>query len=182
MSANAFIKQYYGQEKEGIGAKISGALPASKKHVNKAIDELAVDSMENTLHIHALYQHLGIEMPDLEYQAVEMVGARREKKVLDMKFEEYQKREDAYLQGSILEKSRRFFGGAPVNPLKEDKAPVVNITLPEGLLAGAQGESPKLQAMEVQLQTLEKSLETLIGALSQQFDQQQPQAQAEVAK
>lgn len=181
MSANSFVKQFYGQEKEGIGAKIVGALPASRKQVKKDIDELSVDAMENTLHIHALYQHLGIEMPDLEHQAVELVGARREKKVLDMKVEEYQKREDAYLHGSILEKSRRFFGGAPVNPLKEEKQPVINIQLPEGLLgqAPAVTENKKIQAMEVQMNEMKESLETLIQGLSAQFQQQQP-VEAEV--
>lgn len=178
MSANAFVKQFYGQEQPSLGAKIAGALPASRKQVGKSIDELSVDGMENTLHIHALYQHLGIEMPDLEHQAVELVGARREKKVLDMKVEEYQKREDAYLQGSILEKSRRFFGGAPVNPLKEEKQPVINIQLPEGLLGQAPvKDDEKIQAMNVRMDEMQESLETLIQGLSAQFQQQQPQAE-----
>ena len=187
-SANSFVKQFYGQEKPGIGERIAGSLPASKRELRKSVDELSVDTMENTLLIKGLYDQLGLEMPDLEHKAVELVGARKEKKILDKKVEEYEKREDAYLNGSILEKSRRFFGGTPQNPLKEKDAPVINIQLPEGLLGHAQAqpqaqvEDPRIQKMELEIQGLTKSMEALVTAIGEQFKSAQKEDVKEEAK
>lgn len=151
MSAQRFVAEYKNPKARSIGSKVGGMFPVSKNTFRENKDETDVSIMENSLLINGLYEKLGIEVPDLHDDAVQLVGLHREKKVVDKKVEVFETREARYQEGSILEKTRRLLAGAPVDPRgKEENQPVFNITLPKEILGAQPIQDSRIEELEQQ--------------------------------
>lgn len=183
MSAQQFIREFHNPSVRSTASKFGDVLPVSGKRFNEHKNESDVSTMEAHLLINGLYEKLGLDVPDVHEKAIEMVGLHRDKKVVDKQVQVFEKRDEAYKNGSILEKARRALGGAPVDPRKQEELqPVFNIQFPEHLLGAQQPKDERIERLEeqfkqtqVKLDEQTKDFSEIVALLKGQFDGKQAQ-------
>lgn len=182
MQLNQFVQAYYQNPNDKpLTQRIGGMLPVSKAVFNDEITHVKVDTAVNAIHLQQIATHLGIELEDVTHAAVEVCGMKQDARNFEKKVQTYEHREHANANGSILEKTRRFFGSDPTDPrsgVKAAEQPVINITLPESL-TGDNSIQERVARNEQTMQEMSSQLSVLLSALETQFQAKQETVQPE---
>ena len=186
MQLNTFVQEYYQNPKEKpLLKRVGGMLPVSKSVFNDEIMHQKVDTAVNAIHIQQIASHLGIELEDVQHAAVEVCGMKQEARLFEKKVQDFDARENAYMNGSVLEKARRWIGSDPVDPRStvksNDQQPVINIQLPEGL-TGDNSMQERMARNEQTLQELGTQMASLLSVLNQNFQAKQTEAETSEVK
>jgi len=184
MQTSTFVQSYYQNPKDKpLLKRVGGILPVSKNVFNEEITDLKVDNVTHAINIQKIAQHLGLELEDVTHDAVEICGMKQEAKVFEKKVQDFDHREHQFANGSIVEKMRRFVGSNPIDPRsqvpREQQAPVINITLPEGLAGGDASLSARLEAQETNTKALDAKVSSLLEILEAQFKTAQAEGAAQ---
>lgn len=185
MQLNTFVQEYYQNPKEKpLLKRVGGMLPVSKNVFNDEIMHQKVDTAVNAIHIQQIASHLGIELEDVQHAAVEVCGMKQEARLFEKKVQDFDARENAYMNGSVLEKARRWIGSDPVDPrstVKGEQQPIINIQLPEELVGGGNLQE-RVQRNEQAMQELSTQMASLLSALESQFQAKQTEAETSEVK
>jgi hypothetical protein len=180
MQLNTFVQEYYQNPKDKpLIKRVGGMLPVSKNVFNDEIMHQKVDTAVNAIHIQQIASHLGIELEDVQHAAVEVCGMKQDARIFEKKVQDFESRENAYMNGSVLEKARRWMGSDPVDPrttIKGNEQPVINIQLPEGL-TGDNSLQERVARNEQTMQELSGQMASLLSALEAQFQAKQTEAE-----
>lgn len=166
MNTQQFIDDYYTKpQNRSFKQKAGGILPVSRRVFNEEIREVKVDNMETRLLLDLVVKELGIEVPeDIREDAVAVAGMKEEGRAFQKKVDHYEAREQAYADGSVLEKFARFFN-TPEDPRKTEPKP------PEPQTIVIQQDTSRIDALEKQFQEMSQGIGAFLDVMQQQTEQ-----------
>ena len=174
MNTQQFINDYYTKPQERtLKQKAGGILPVSRKVFNEEINELKVDGMETRLLLNMVMSQLGMEVPEgIRTDAVNVAGMKEEGRAFQRKVDHFDSREQAYADGSLVEKFARFFN-TPQDPRKSEPQP----QQPQTIVI--QQDNSRVDALEKKLNEMSDGLGAVLDALNQAQAPQQAEAQGQ---
>ena len=174
MNTQKFIDEYYTKPQERtLKQKAGGILPVSRKVFNEEINELKVDGMETRLLLNMVMKELGIEAPEgIRQDAVAVAGMKEEGRAFQKKVDHYDAREQAYADGSLVEKFARFFN-TPQDPRKSEAEP----QQPQTIVI--QQDTSRIQALEKNFEELSANIGNLLDVMHQSTQQKKAEEKVE---
>lgn len=160
MNTQKFIDEYYAKPQDRtLRQKAGGILPVSRKVFNEEVNELKVDGMETRLLLDMVMKELGMEAPEnIRRDAVTVTAMKEEGRAFDKKVERYEAREEAYAEGSLVEKFARFFN-TPEDPRKSEPAP----QQPQTIVI--QQDTSRIDALEKNFEELSANIGNLLDVM-----------------
>lgn len=174
MNTQKFIDEYYTKpQQRTFKQKAGGILPVSRKVFNEEINELKVDGMETRLLLNMVMKELGIEAPEgIRQDAVTVAGMKEEGRAFQKKVDHYDSREQAYADGSLVEKFARFFN-TPEDPRKSEAEP----QQPQTIVI--QQDNSRIDALEKNFEELSTNIGNLLDVMHQATQQKKAEEKVE---
>lgn len=177
MNTQQFIDNYYTKpQNRSFKQKAGGVLPVSRRVFNEEVNELKVDNMETRLLLNMVMKELGLEAPEsIREDAVEVAGMKEEGRAFQRKVDHYDAREQAYADGSVIEKFARFFN-TPQDPRKTEPQQ----QQPQTIVI--QQDTSRIDALENQFKELSHGIGAFLDAMQHETNEKTKQPETQEAK
>jgi hypothetical protein len=105
-----------------VSQPLQGLINATPAKQNKLFD-MQVEDTELRLLLADLYQHLGVQpRPNARQDAQSLLMYVNQEQAYNLAQQKFMERQYAYMNGSVLERFRRFIGGQPLPPMNPGMA------------------------------------------------------------